>query len=325
MTIRSFIQYLDERVRAKPMTASGVSGDEHVQKFIQPYVGKTDTHTTHREFRDPETKHVIRSGSTVSVHGHENIGGKHHAIVSASGSSQKVKMPISNILKPAEAKNAGVDYEEHLAKNLNKHGVMKGASGGTSSRQDFHLNNKKTGESYRGEAKKDVHAVFGQASLSHHPDKGWHFSDATKRKFPHYTSAAEKATVTVDGKKKPLLQHVNDTFEKPAVKTYLSKKSSKNVYSDHTDLHPVHSYLKDHNVDVLHVGTHGTFRAGHSATNDRTSLGLQTATGTGKFRVREKERGALSVSFGINHMEKSGTDMTKPDHLAKIKEKLGHI
>lgn len=314
------MEILDEALRSKPMTASGVEGDSHVEKFVKPFIGRTDTHTTHREFRDPESRHVISSGSKITIHGHEVVNGKHHAIVSKSGSSQKVRMPISNILKPTNTANAGIEHEDTFAKHLNRHGLMTGRGGGSSERHDFHLENKNSGTKIHGETKSSLSAAFGQATLSHTSERGWHFSDATKARFPHYTHAVENSTVTRGGVRKSLIGHINDTFGAPNK----IKKSSENVYSDHSNLHPAHAYLRDHDVDVLHVGTHGTFRAGHSAVKDRTSLGLPVASGGGRFRVRQKDRNGLTVQFNVSHLEKSPVDMSKSEHLSAIKRKLGH-
>lgn len=305
------------------MVGSGPDAKRHAEKYITPYVGQKETHTLKKDVEH------IPAKTKVTVHGHKVIDGKHHAVVSGGGSTKKINVPFTHVNKPVVAKNKGLDYESKFVKTLNKHGLMSGKGAGATSGNDFHLINKKTGEvhhgkvaehAYQGESKKDLSAAYGQASLSHHPKKGWHFADKTKERFPHYTSAIEKATVTVGKKKVPLLKHVNSQFGTP----HPEKKSSHNIYSDTTDLHPAHAYMKDHHVDVLHIGSHGTYRAGLSHHKDRTPLGLPKTEGEGRYRVRQKHRNSLTVQFNIKKLEKSSVHLDNPEHLNSVKKKLGH-
>jgi hypothetical protein len=310
-------------VNEATMVGSGPDAQRHADKYITPYVGQKETHTLKKD-----NQH-IPAKTKVTVHGHKVVDGKYHAVVSGGGSSKKINVPFTHVNKPVVAKNKGLDYESKFVKTLNKHGLMSGKGAGSTSGNDFHLIDKKTGKvhhgkvaehAYQGESKKDLSAAYGQASLSHHPKKGWHFSDKAKERFPHYTAAIEKATVTVGKTKKPLLKHVNEQFGAP----HPVKKSSHNVYSDPTDLHPAHAYMKDHHVDVLHVGSHGTYRAGLSHHKDRTPLGLPKTEGEGRYRVRQKHRNSLTVQFNIKKLEKSSVHLDNPEHLNAIKKKLGH-
>jgi hypothetical protein len=296
------------------MTVSGFIGQRHAQKYVEPNKGKT---------LKLASKHAdIPAGEHVTIHGHEVVNGKFHAIASASGEDKQHHIPFSKLLKPATDKeNKGLSYENEFVQHLNKHGVMGGGGAGFTGGNDFHLA-KKNGQAIQGEAKQSTKtAAFGQATLSHTPEKGWHFGEKAKKRFPEYTKHAEKATITgSDGKKKNLLDHINDTFGPPN----RNERNSTNLHSDTTTLQPMHAYLRDHHVDVLHVGSHGTYRAGLSQREDRHKLGLKAAEGTGKFRVRQKHAGSLTIQFNVKHMEPAGHDIQKEDDLNKIKTKLGH-
>ena len=305
------------------LTSSGPDAPRHAEKYIAPFVGQKETHTLKKEHEG------IEAGSKVTVHGSTIIDGKHHAIVSRAGSRKKVNVPFAKINKPVEQKNKGFDFENETVHKLNQHGLMSGGGAGATAGNDFHLINKRTGKkvkgkmaehAYQGETKKDLSAAFGQISLTHHPEKGWHISDKTRERFPHLAAEVEKATITHQGKKKKLLDHINETYGAPD----REQKSSTNVYSDETDHAPMHAYLKDHHVDVLHVGSHGTFRAGMSHEKDRTGIGLPQTQGTGRFRVRQKHRNSLTVQFNVRKMDKSPFDMTSEEGIAHIKKKLGH-
>lgn len=324
MSIINFKQYINEVTTLK---GSGPDALRHAKNYIEPYVGQEGTHTLKRSHGD------LEAGSKVTVHGFEQHEGKYHAIVSGEGSSKKHSVPFSKIAKPKSGKeNKGLAFESNVVNRLNQHGLMKGSGAGTTAGNDFHLINKKHSTIHKGkmsenitpvhhgETKENLKAAFGQASLKYHPEKGWHFDEKTKQRFPKYTSEIEKATTTVNGKKKSLLQHINDSYGAPNPE----KKSSLNVYSDHTDLKPMHSYLHDHHVDVLHVGTHGTFRAGRSEKKDSTGVGLPEAEGEGRFRVRQKHPNSLTVQFNVKKLNKSNINLENDKDLAHIKKVLGH-
>jgi len=319
----SFKKFSNFILSEATLVSTGSEAKRHDEKYIKPFVGQTGTHTLKKEHEG------IEAESPVTVHGSTVIDGKHHAIVSKVGSRKKVNVPFSKINKPVKQANKGFDFESETVRKLNEHGLMSGQGAGATGGNDFHLINKKTGKkikgkmaetAYQGETKKDLSAAFGQISLTHHPERGWHISDKTRERFPQLAAQVERATVTVGGKKKSLLQHVNDTYGPPN----REQKSSKNVYSDETDHAPLHAYLKDHKVDVLHVGSHGTFRAGLSHTRDRTGIGLPQTKGTGRFRVRQKHRNSLTVQFNVRKMDRSPFDMTTDEGIAHIKNKLGH-
>lgn len=305
--------------------SGGVDAERHAKQYIEPYIGQTGTHTL-----DKSHGH-IPANSTITVHGHgvDEKGKRFATVSSMENPEKKINVPFSKIKKPKSQSNKGFDYETSVVNRLNQHGLMNGSGAGFSGANDIHLINKKKNAvhegtveetPYQGETKKDLSAAFGQASLKYHPEKGWHFNEKTKARFPEYTNAIENAHITVDGKKKSLMQHINDSYGAPDPE----KKSSTNVYSDESDLSPMHSYLRDHHVDILHIGSHGTYKAGHSEKDDRTGTELPTAQGKGRFRVRQKHRNSLTVQFNVKHLDKSPINLDTDEGIEHMKEKLGH-
>lgn len=306
------------------MRGSGSQGERHVKKYITPYLNKPDSHVLGRNAGP------YKAGDSVTVHSHEEKEGSHFATISKNG-GEKVKVNISGLHKPAGAavqKNkAGFDKENELAEKLKHHGLMDkntktaGSTGGV----DFHVINKKTStkhmgseaHSLGGESKISLKAKMGAIALSHTAEKGWHVSERSAKAKPHFADAIHKATV--DGK--PLLQHLNKHWGAPS-----ADKPLKNVTTDSTDLHPVHAYLKDHKVDILHIHTHGTFRGGLSEHKDRTGMGLPKPEGSGRFTVgRERAGGTVNAAFRVHaDFSKSHVDLMNDEHLAKIKKKIGH-
>lgn len=305
------------------MKNKGEEAKRHAQNYVTPYVGQKETHTLGANHEG------VKAGAKLTLHGFKVVDGVHYAVATVKGSSKKHEIPFSKIEKPVKAKNKGFDFETGVVSKLNQHGLMTGGGAGFTGGNDFHLINKKTKkkirgkmaeEAFQGETKKDLSAAFGQASLKYEKGKGWHFPAKTKERFPKYTAAVERATVTVNGVTKSLIKHVNDTYGP----LNPEKKSSTNVYSDDTTLDPVHAYLHDHHVDLLHIGSHGTFRAGRSHGKDRTTLGFPKTTGGGKFRVRQKHATSLTVQFNVKSLDKSNKNIENDDDLEEVKKKLGH-
>ena len=143
-------------------------------------------------------------------------------------------------------------------------------------------------------------------------------SPSSEAKKPHFAKAVRLAKVNG----KPFLKHLNDTWGDPS-----GGKHLKHVQGDASNLHPVHAYMKDHDVDVLHVHTHGTFRGGNSEKKDHMGLGLPTPKGTGRMSAaRERAGGAVHVSFRPHQgtFSKSKVDLMKDAHAAKFAKRLGH-
>jgi len=227
--------------------------------------------------------------------------------------------------------NRGITYEgkfHDVLKNDNMISSDEKPPGSTKG-IDFSLLNKreKAGEDepnvYHGEVKHSgTRAAFGQLTLNHDPEKGeWHISDNVRRQHPEFARAIENSHHESG---KSFLDHINETVPPPTRGTR-SLSGQSNVYSQETDLSPMHAYLKDHGVDVLHVGTHGTYRAGLSQEKDRTGTNLPPATGTGRFRVRGKHSsGNLTVQFSPTQLNPSNINLENQEDRNSIKKALGH-
>jgi hypothetical protein len=340
--MKSFKNFITEQAAYIVETAisgTGMKAERHTKQYITPYLpgekkhSKEGTHTVAGEVKG------LNSGDKVMIHSHHIVTdakGKdtHHVTVSKPGSRSKITIPTSKLLKPTARRNRGFEQESALANHLNKHGLMEGGGAGFTGGNDFHLidkrgtKNKKilgteghSADGIQGEHKSDIKTTaFGQITLSRHPETGrWHIDDKARAKRPEYAQHVENATITVNGKKKSLLDHLNETEPHGT-----SNKSG--IYSDHTSTAPAHAYLRDHHVDVLHIDSHGTYRAGMSAEHDRHKVGLPSLTGEGRFRVRQKtdNPNKRTAQFSITQLEKSNIHLGNEDHVAQLKKKLGH-
>mgnify|MGYP006279045453 CR=1 FL=1 len=334
--MKSFSNFLFEQVAIK---ASGMSAARHTSQYITPYLPGGSKHSvgSHEMASDHGD---LKAGQKVTIVGHEikqNTRGNdiHHAIVQASGSKQKHSIPTNKLFKPAASarKNKGFEQEGHLTQHLNKHGLMKGGGAGFTGDNDFHLIDKRGRKekmiggtegakgAIQGEHKSDIKTTaFGQITLSRHPETGrWHIDEKARSKRPEFARHVERATVTVGRGKKRLLDHLN-MKEPPGT----SNKSGFN--SDPTDSQPAHAYMRDHGVDVAHIDTHGTFRAGASEYQDTHKLGLPVLRGEGRFRVRQKtdNPNKRTVQFSLTKVEKSHTNIGTDEGAEKFKKVLGH-
>ncbi len=306
------------------MTASGAAGEEHLNKYIKPYLGSKDfTHTLSGEHED------LPAGSSVKLIASEKINNKIHVHAKdKTGNFQLI--PISKLYKPGEAPtNKGHDYESNFVNRLKKHNIMPhhllgaGSTDGT----DFAIENRKkktshhgqvSGSLLNGETKDGVTAAMGQLTIHHNKEKGWHIGDAAKSKRPLYAREIEKAGV---------LEHMNKHFKNPEQIETTESGRSKTIAIKHPNLDPAHAYLKDHDVHVLQVGGYGTYSVGKK---DETGHGLPNISGKGAWRIREKQKGNKSArtvafhpdgKFGLN---KSTFDLDKDEDLFKFKKTLGH-
>jgi hypothetical protein len=334
--MKLFSVFLFEQVAMK---ASGISAARHTSQYITPYLpgGVKHSADTHEIASDHGS---LRAGQKVTIVGHEikqDTKGKdiHHAIVRASGSKQKQSIPTNKLFKPATSarKNKGFAQEGQLAQHLNKHGLMKGGGAGFTGDNDFHLIDKRGAKdkkiggtegdkgAIQGEHKSDIKTTaFGQITLSRHPKTGdWHIDEKARAKRPEFAEHVERATVTVGGVKKRLLGHL--TQKEPPGTT---NKSGFN--SDSTDARPAHAYMRDHGVDVAHIDTHGTYRAGVSEHKDTHKLGLPVLSGEGRFRVRQKtdNPNKRTVQFSLTKLDKSHTNIGTDEGAEKFKKVLGH-
>lgn len=295
------------------LTASGARGQYDADKYITPYKNNSDSH------RLSGPVDGLDHTKPVSVHGYEVKDGKYHATVSQNGVKRSV--PFSKLHKPIETKNAGFDVENRLVAHLKKHNLMpkEASAAGSGAGNDFILHNRKTNVMHpgkealadvlKGEVKKDKSGAFGQLTIHHTPEAGWHIKDRNRANRPEYAKRVQKHVISY------LNKHHRDG----------------NVPGDvnipHPDLEPANAYLRDHHVDVLHIGSHGTYSIG----KDKTGIGLPEFKGKGgNFRVRKKNQFAkensLTVQFqmsSVKSLEKSPVNLENEDHLPKIKKALG--
>jgi hypothetical protein len=269
----------------------GQDAERHAKKYLDPYFGKLDTHNVKCSFI-PETEKV----SILSWFKKDKY------FVNILYDNNKYEIPFSKIIKPKIGINRGLTYENEILHLLHANGLYYGNGGGCTGSNDFSI------FCFNGEVKRNLRAAFGQASL--HYNNGWHISDKAREKFPLFAKSIEYAKCD----NVSLLEKVNSSFGPPE-----PKRVSTNIYSSLADLKPAHSYLKDHDVDILHIGSHGTFRGGLSFDKNRTPLDLPVATGAGLFRVRNKHFNSLTVQFCVKECNTSEINIEKQEHIDRIK------
>jgi hypothetical protein len=327
-----------ENIITEASTLAGEVGsaraDYDRKKYIDPHVGSELP--THEIAKDHGS---IQSGSKVRLHKLETktVGNKKilHAHVEDEHGNKEV-VPVTKLKKPGEPrKNAGFDYEDQFIEHLKKHGLMKPEAKGAGSTggNDFHLINKRTNNKIKGrvnstvdsesnkdinfgETKKDASAAFGQITAHYHPTKGWHIPDSSRANRPRYAAEVEKSGI---------LDHLNKYHHPDKVEKTASGKA-KNVVLSHDNMKPAEEYLRDHHVDVLQVGSHGTYSVGDK---DKTGHGLPRLKGRGLWTVRQKTLNAnhRTIQFqphGARGLERSHVDIGKEDDMKKFKKSLGH-
>lgn len=321
--MKSFGQFISEA----SLTASGIRAEYDRKKYIDPFVGKENTHNI------KDSVPNIDSSKPITVHGHEVIGGKHHAIISQNGGA-KQKVPFSKIKKPAtKVENLGHGYENDFVERLKQHGLMnkEDTGAGSTAGTDFKLINKKRNsthsgvvtdepKSLSGETKLGHTAAFGQITIHHNPEKGWHISDKARANRPQYAKAIEEAGV---------IKHMNKNHKDLSSVVRTASGRAKSIILKHHDMKPAESYLKDHHVDVLQVGGgKGTYKVGD---NDATGHGLPKMSGKGQFVVREKRLTSTgnvrTVQFspdGKHGLNPSNVNLDHDEHIEKLKKTLGH-
>ena len=336
----SFRGFLFEEVKSsiKRLASKGSRAEYDAQKYVRPHIGsETPTHNL-----STDTKH-FKAGDEVTVHAHSvDENGNHFVHVSQPNSDHIEKVPQSSLLKNKVQRNRGLENENTLVAHLNKHGLMKRAGAGFTAGNDFELEDNRTkktikgssGEHHetggnprgglQGEHKSNIKSTaFGQITVVPHPETGkWHIPDHARQKRPEYAKAVESAKVTgPDGKTRSLLDHMNE-YDKPGT------KNAGGGYSDHTDLSPAHSYFRDHHVNVAHIDSHGTFRAGLSHEKDTHKTGLPQMEGQGRFRYRQKQptnTNSRSIQFGITKLNKSDVNIGTDEGATEMKKRLGHL
>jgi hypothetical protein len=321
--MRSFKGYLILEGRGK-LTASGAAGEEHVKKYINPYIGSKEfTHTLATEHED------LPSGSHIQIKKVMHVNGKIHVDARDQTGNQQI-IPISKLFKPGEApKNKGHDYESKFVERLKHHNIMPShlSGAGSTAGTDFAVEDRKKGTFHpgtvngnllNGETKDGVTAAMGQLTIHHTKEKGWHVGDAARAKRPLYAKQIEKSGI---------LDHLNKTIPDPHKAETTASGRAKTLEIKHPNLDPANAYLQDHHVHVLQVGGFGTYSVGKK---DETGHGLPQISGNGVWRIREKQKGnkaARTIAFhpdGKKGLNKSHIDLDNDEHLFAFKKTLGH-
>lgn len=330
----NFKNFLIEEAPSRFLSIGGQKGARHAYNYVRPFLNSDET-------MELGTAHEgIKAGSKVKVVGQQIINNKHYTDVVHPDTGETTTVPNSKLLKdPKLIKKRGergFGKENELAEILKKDGLMRSdvKTAGSTGGHDFHVITKKGDliggeerenikhEELGGESKIDLGAKFGSVFLSHTPEKGWHVTDKNRSKKPRFADAVENATVTVDGKPKPLLQHLNDTWGDPS-----GGKHLKNVTSDTSDDAPAQAYFSDHGAHILHVHSHGTYRVGDSHDEDAHNTQLPTISGmTGRFTVgRERKGGGVQISFRPHKgsLKKSSVDIMKDEDRKVFARNMG--
>ena len=319
------------------LTTSGPNADRHFKKYVKDYLpgGSSHGEGTHAIAKSGDG---FNAGDAVTIHGHRiDDSGKHMLTVSKTGSNEKKEVIASRLTKPigkTQTENKGHLYEKAVFDRFKEHGLVPhgykpaGSTAGT----DVPILNKKKNVShgsrivdpesrnlYSGEVKKDTTAAFGQLTIQHHPDKGWHIPDKARANRPKFAKAIEDAGI---------LEHMNKHHPNPHESETTESGRAKTITMKHPDLKPAESYLQDHHVDVLQVGGgHGTYSVGEK---DATGHGLPRLSGKGKWSIREKQFGnktSRTVAFqpdGKKGLDNSHINLDHDEHMTPFKKTLGH-
>lgn len=328
--LKEEVEQLDEAAGRGIMTAGGRDSERHEKQYIDPYIGSQDyTHELAKQHKD------VPAGSKLRIVGKERIEGKLHVHAVNDATREEHTIPISKIHKPGEApKNKGLDYETKTFERFQRAGItpLNATSAGSTGGTDVTIVNKKKKTTHKGriksaedlihgEVKEGVTAAMGQLTIHHDAAKGgWHIGDKARNLRPGYAKAIEDAGI---------IKMMNDKYDpdKHKIETTASGRA-KSISIKHPDLKPAISYLKDHHVHVLHVGSgYGTYKVPHK---DPTDHGLPAISGKGEWTVREKQAGnkkARTVMFkpdGVKGLNKSHVNLDDDQHLEHFAKTLGH-
>lgn len=305
----------------KPISASGKYAEYHKRKYLDPYIGANcPTHIMHTSHGD------LSEGTLVQLIIIEDIGGKYHAkILSEAGKTDTI--PVSKLRKPGpKAKNKGFDFERHFNKHLKSNGLMSKNAKlvGYTHDTDFHIIDKRhpTNESgtrfnkLNGELKNDHKAAMGQLTIHHSKEKGWHVSDEAKARRPNYAKHVEKH----------IIPYMNEHHPDPKKQRKTESGRAESITVPHKNMEPAHAYLKDHHVDILHVGHgKGTYAVG----KDKSGHGLPNISGKGLWTIRDKSNvpNARMVQFqphGAHGLKPSHVNLEVQHHMNEFKKTMGH-
>lgn len=322
--MRSFKFFLAEG--RGTIKGTGQESQRHFDKYIRPFIGSSEpTHELASEYGD------LPAGSKIKINGTDRINGRLHVHAQVEGSDEEHIIPATKLLKPgAEPVNKGHKYEADFIDRLKNHGIMpKHISGaGSTAGTDFIAENKKkkilhngvvSGQLIEGETKEGHTAAFGQITIHHTPEKGWHIGDRARAGRPKFAEEIEKSGI---------LEHFNKQQPEPDKVVPTPSGRAPTVTIKHDNLNPMVSYLKDHHVKVLQVGGgYGTYKV---EDNDETGHGLPKISGRGKWVIRQKQLNqnkARTIAFqpdGKKGLDKSHVNLDDDKHIGDFKRTLGH-
>tara|TARA_R110000868_G_scaffold25423_11_gene99271 strand:- start:18323 stop:19255 length:933 start_codon:yes stop_codon:yes gene_type:complete len=280
-----------------------------LKKYIEPIIGIEDG------ARIRTSTQMFSKDSYVTINAWTIVDNKYCAVVSSDNIDKEI-IPISKISKYKSIEqrhvNKGVSYEQKIALNLNNAGLMQGQGAGCLDGWDCSVQCA-NGTILGMEIKYTSHCILGQGVL-HCKSDGWQISDKFKARSPIFASSVERATI--DGE--PLLEYVKANVSKP----YKNEiKRGVSIWSDDMDFSPILGYLKDKNVDLLHIGKKGTYRV------QETLPELPLPSGTCRIRVRGKHKNSLTALCVISNIIPSHSDwnMLSLEELENIKQRyLGY-
>lgn len=324
----SYNDYLTEEQKSRPLTAGGKAGDYHFDKYIKPHIASGKQTNLKLVNDHPHGK----AGDSVYIHAHkQDDKGAHHVTVSTDNKSH-FHVKQSELRKPSKPSNKGHEFESKFVHRLKSAGIMpKTHSGaGSSAGSDATFLNKKVSHKehgkggkrriFRGETK-GKNAAWGQLTIHHSDEKGWHIKDENRKRRPRYAEHVEKAGV---------LDYMNKTEPNPK-SVPEGQRTVKSHVIHHPNMEPANAYLRDHHVHVVHTEK-GTYTPHHK---DPTGYGFPRLRGEGMFKIRQKTQHhkpgepirSRTVQFAPRNSKSpvaSPHDLNKDEHLHKFAAHLGH-
>jgi len=371
------LQYFFLSEEAKRPNLSGSINDpkslRHVKNYVAPYLSKTQKATTEKAFtghmapgslgtdhgthHNPEAHtHVLATahgehavGTPVQVTGAHHDKGIIHVTTKAHGT-----FPMSKLEKPKElakpAQTKGFSLEHKVASNIG--GVAKGSAKGTdieaniSSGKKSHAVKTKIASTsekpnVRIESKLD-RGKFGEATIKHTPEKGWHVSERSPNKA---IGESHLKNATYDNPEHPshgmkVLDFLNKHHPSGTVnKMHYFKAASgtAEAYTKHTGA----NYLHVHDVDTDKGTTYsigdkhemkGKTNLGHMSKATLGSLNNRvevkpTTTGTTTMVHRPKRSVMKKIAGTSTENPTQHADLSNPEHaktfVSKVKSALG--
>ena len=200
----------------------------------------------------------------------------------------------------ADTVEENYEYERQVADKLHKSGrgtPVDMVAKTSRSLPDTHIidDDKKL---HRLEIKKSHHARFGSIAVHHTPEKGYHISDAARKKFPAYADHVEKSGI---------LDVMNIEWKPPH-----KKSENKDIYKeDKNGAEGVEKfYGHDKAIPYIHIGNgHGFFK-----TTDKDPAKLNAPKfhgGIFHLRARFKDNGRVNKDKTKYHSIAIESQVTK--------------